>query len=337
MQRAPRRGDFGFGRLALLVSLALGARGAEGAQGVRSAALADASAAASASTQRRHGAAFGLGMLRAKARRLGEGATSLGGRRAASGSLLSAAAQAAPAPAPMASPAGAPGPAPSPWGLLVLPLRPKLPPVTPATCAGLVGAIGARSCQWYDFGFDLGAGCACVVPSTAGCSPAPGAEGLGFTGNPIAASALNIPEMQGVQRMNCFYRQWAEDPLLPPGPLQTWQQASAEARVESYTSSANLRAQINAEMAAAPLWAATPMPWLKMYPTTPPPVYAPYPGPAPARGPAPGPAPHPVFLPGIVAAAPAAFPFAPWLLAPAPAPSPFGAPSPRGPAPAPAR
>jgi len=330
MQRAPRRGDFGFGRLALLVALALSTRGAEGAQGMRAATSAAASAAVSGATQQ-HGAAFGLGMLRSKARRFGVGATALGGRGAASGALLSAAAQAPPAPAPMASPAGAPGPAPSP-GLLVLPTRPELPPVTPATCAGLVGAIGARSCQWYDFGFDLGAGCACVVPSTAGCPAAPGAEGLGFTGSPIAASVLNVPEMQGVQRMNCFYRQWAEDPLLPPGPLQTWQQESAEARVESYTSMANLRAQINAEMAAAPLWAATPMPWLKMYPTTPPPVFAPYPGPAPAPGPAPG----PVFLPGIVAAAPAAFPFAPWLLAPAPAPSPFGAPSAFGPAPAPA-
>lgn len=221
-------------------------------------------------------------------------------RRALLGLSRRGAGFAAPAPGPVAAPRPAPAPAPGP----ALPPRPELTALTSATCSKLVGALAASGCQFYDFGSEeLGVGCTCSFASAAGCPPAADAEGLGLTGAPIAMAPLAVPEMLGEVRVTCFYRQWLWDQNAPTAAVRHWQQETAAARTVDYMSSASLRAEMNSVVAAAPLWALTPRPFLQQHPDAlPPGLLWPLPAPAPAPGPVsapmPGPGPAPIPAPG---------------------------------------
>lgn len=188
----------------------------------------------------------------------------------------------------LAAPAPAPGPAPAPYpapGLFWnLPPRPVLPAITAATCATLAGQVAALGCEAYNFGGSLGTGCSCSREGVS-CPPAPGADAMGFTGDPVMSRPISAAGMAGATRITCFYRQWIEDPMLE-GPMRDWQLKVSEVKTHGYMRSTYERAELNAATAAAPLWFATPMPWLEMFPTTPPPQpFSPSPGPGPAPAP----------------------------------------------------
>jgi len=108
----------------------------------------------------------------------------------------------------------------------------------------------------------------------------PGAEALGFTGSVLSSPPISAPGMGGLVRTTCFYQQWIDDPTLT-GPLKQWQSNLANFRTVQHMSTAFRASEMNARLAAEPLFRATPMPWLEMYPTTPFPMFAPSPGPAP--------------------------------------------------------
>lgn len=210
--------------------------------------------------------------------------------------------------------AAAPAPAPGPGGAA----PPALPAITQATCADLKGKVSAVDCSWFNFGAGMGVGCSCAVP-TSSCPPAPDMEKLGFTGV-MSASPISVPGMGGLVRTTCFYQQWLGDPALS-GPLKQWQSDYANARTVEHITQAFQAAEQNAEKAAEPLWAGTPMPWLEAHPTTPHPMFSPSPGPAPML---------PLWDPTVAAQALAAQ--AALMMGMGGAPSPGGAPAP-GPAP----
>jgi len=181
---------------------------------------------------------------------------------------------AAPSPAAAQVPAPAPGP-----GF-------QLPKITLQTCAALVGQVGAELCQIYNWGDELGSGCACFV-SGRRCLEAPNAEAQGFIGGVVATDPLTVPNTDG-PRTTCFYRQWQWDPGLV-GPLREMQERQSKDRTLHYIGEAYERARANAEVAANPMkqlskpFFPLPLRMPKM-----PPMMAPEPAPAPSAAAAPG-------------------------------------------------
>lgn len=192
-------------------------------------------------------------------------------------------------PAPAFSPAPAQVPAPAPG--------PLLPQISGQTCEALVGQVGADLCQTYDWGFELGAGCACFL-SGLRCPEAPNAEAQGFTGGVVPADPLDVPNTDG-PRITCFYRQWYMDPANT-GPLRDMQEWESKDRTLNYVADAYGRAQANAEKAAYPMKMLSkpffPQP-LRMEPS-------PAAAPAPAAPAAPASAPYgaPMSAPAVAAA-----------------------------------
>lgn len=217
-------------------------------------------------------------------------------------------------PAPAASSNGpGPAPGPAPGGM---PPEPKIPKITEKSCKELKGKVeklvgatgggpapapaaallqGAKDdkptveCKIYAWVSGKPAGCNCFVetppppfkPKVAGCPTVPKALDMGFTGKVLQEGPMAFGgQTGGWTRLTCIYRQWFFDPQAT-GRALAYQTKLNDARAGKYikdTYAASLR---NAHNTAKAFWALTPVPWLKLYPTTPWPVQAPAPGPAP--------------------------------------------------------
>lgn len=171
----------------------------------------------------------------------------------------------------------APAPAPGPGGVAM----PQLPAITQGTCDQLKGKVTAMECSWFSFGTGMGIGCSCTFAGSS-CKhlPPPDMTTMGFTGL-MSSSPISVAGMGGLSRITCFYQQWLGDPTLSDPVLQQWQKDYANFHTVQHMTQAFRQAESNALEAAAPLWQATPMPWLQAHPTTPHPMFSPSPGPVP--------------------------------------------------------
>jgi len=221
---------------------------------------------------------------------------------------------------PAPAPAPAPGPAPAVGSESQKSYPPEKPPpkITEDTCkalngkiAKLIGAGASKAgedkptveCKIYAYISGQAAGCSCYLeappppappPKVSGCPLIQGAFEMGFTGGPVTLGPMAFGgQTGGWTRHTCVYRQWFFDPAAE-GKQQAYQVSLNDARAEKYIKDTYAAALKNAHNTASAFWALTPVPWLKLYPTTP----MPMPGMAPGPAPAPGPATTPFILNG---------------------------------------
>lgn len=149
-------------------------------------------------------------------------------------------------------------------------------------------------CKIYAYISGQAAGCSCYLeappppappPKVSGCPLIQGAFKMGFTGGPVTLGPMAFGgQTGGWTRHTCIYRQWFFDPAAE-GKQQAYQISLNDARAEKYIKDTYAAALNNAHNTASAFWALTPVPWLKLYPTTPMPMPMMGPGPAPAPGP----------------------------------------------------
>jgi len=210
------------------------------------------------------------------------------------GAVIGAAAG-GPGPAPGPSPGPGPGPGPAPGNA---PAAAALLDMTEdsfvsAPAPGPGGPPPTVHCELYAFETGKAAGCQCFleappppfVPKVSGCPNLPDALSMGFTGAVVEMPSMQFgPRTGGWLRQTCFYRQWFFNPTAT-GIVRAYQENLADARAGKFLVDTYAAAMRNAKKSVEPMWALTPVPWLKLYPTTP----MPMPGLA-AAAPSPGPA-----------------------------------------------
>lgn len=205
-----------------------------------------------------------------------------------------------PAPGPM-SPYPAPMPAPGPAPAALLEEETAADFYASAPAPGPGGAGGPTvECFVYALVSKQPVGCTCLLlakpppaaqPMVQGCPNLLVADSLamGFTGNVVQNGPMSFgARTAGVVSHTCMYRQWLDDPAAH-GPVRDYQMKLGTARTEKYIINTYAASMRNAHNTVSGYWALTPMPWLKMYPTTPWPVPTPLPlfagAPAPGMGP----------------------------------------------------
>lgn len=211
------------------------------------------------------------------------------------GAIIGAAAG-GPGPGPAPGPSPGPGPGPAPAAVL---FQTSEDAFGAAPAPGPGGPPPTVHCELYAYETGKASGCQCFlqsppppfVPKVDGCPNLPDQLSMGITGAVVQMPPMQFgPRTGGWVSQTCFYRQWFFNPTAT-GIVATYQENLANARAGKHIVDNYAAAWRNAQKSVEPMWALTPVPWLKLYPTTPMPGFvaaapaAPSPGPAGGFGP----------------------------------------------------